>query len=148
MSVQGASPEPSLDGNSPPVSVADQPLDFLDLEFWPAETDFRLDQMASTMEWLGQLDAQAGGNPLQGQQPGTQQDLRGNAGGQEAVESLKQQTFEAQLDGASPEMNGVSPSSFCFYAACLQLPPAASPYWLLPRLPRLFGRLEAAYQQH
>lgn len=141
MSVQGASPEPSLDGNSPPVSVADQPLDFLDLEFWPAETDFRLDQMASTMEWLGQLDAQAGGNPLQGQQ----QDLRGDAGGQEAVESLKQQTFEAQLDGASPEMNGVSPLSFGFYAACLQLPPAASPYWLLPRLS---GRLEAAYQQH
>lgn len=112
MSVQGASPESSLTGDSPPVSIADgQPLDFLDLEFWPAETDFRLDQMASTMEWLGQLDAQAGGNPLAGQQPGGQQSFRGDGdavAGVDAAIGQQQHGFQSQGNGADADMAGVS----------------------------------------
>ena len=122
MNVAGASPSESLNGDSPAVSasVGEQPLDFLDLEFWPAETNFQLDQMTSTMEWLGQLDAQAGGNPLAGQQPGAQQDLRGDAGGQEAADG-QAQSFQAQLNGATPDMqvlSGISASVALLYAAC------------------------------
>lgn len=123
MSVQGASPESSLNGDSVAVSIADgQPLDFLDLEFWPAETDFRLDQMASTMEWLGQLDAQVGGHPQAGQQPGD--DVADGTG--TGIEGGRQQhSFQPQLNGGEPDMTGVRPcfrntAAFCgrFNSAC------------------------------
>jgi hypothetical protein len=113
MSVQGASPEPSsLNGDSPPVSIAEgQPLDFLDLEFWPAETDFRLDQMASTMEWLGQLDAQAGGHPQAGHPAGAHVDDISAAaianGAAAAAEGSRQQQDFATLHDAQPDMAGV-----------------------------------------
>ena len=114
MSVQGASPEhSSLNGDSPPVSTADgQPLDFLDLEFWPAETDFRLDQMASTMEWLGQLDAQAGGHPQAGQPAGAHGDdmaaaATANGAAAAADGGRQQQDFPTHADGAQPDMAGV-----------------------------------------
>ena len=113
MSVQGASPEPSsMNGDSPAVSIAEgQPLDFLDLEFWPAETDFRLDQMASTMEWLGQLDAQAGGHPQAGQPEGARGDdisaaAIANGTAAAAVGSHQHQDF-ATLHDAQPDMAGV-----------------------------------------